>query len=70
MTMLIIFAALNSAFRLIVAAILAYKLRCFRETFNQLERAGLSIGAGTSVLTIFVIGVLVLIYLGIKWKLG
>lgn len=55
MTMLILFAALNSAFRLAVTAILVFKLFCFRDTFNQLERAGMSIAAGTSFLTIPVI---------------
>lgn len=55
MTALILFAVMNSGFRLIVSGILIYKLFHFRDTFNQLERAGLSIGAGTSLLTIPVI---------------
>lgn len=55
MTAVILFAMLNSAFRLAVTGILIYKLFHFRETFNQWERAGMSIAAGTSFLTIPVI---------------
>ena len=55
MTVAIIFAALNSLFRLAVTGILIYKLFNYRDTFNQWERAGMSIAAGTSFLTIPVI---------------
>ncbi len=55
MSSLIVFAALNAAFRMAVAGILIYKLTFYRDTFNQWERAGLSVGAGTSLLTIPVI---------------
>jgi uncharacterized membrane protein (DUF441 family) len=55
MTAIIAFAVLNSLFRLAVTVILMFKLVCFRDTFNHLERAGMSIAAGTSCLTIPVI---------------
>jgi uncharacterized membrane protein (DUF441 family) len=55
MTALVLFAVLNSTFRLAVAAILVYKLLFYRDTFNHLERAGLAFGSGTALLTIPVI---------------
>jgi hypothetical protein len=55
MTSLIFFAVLNSICRLGVAFIMIYKLLAFRDQFNQLERAGLSLGSGTALLTIPVI---------------
>lgn len=55
MSIIILFAILNSVFRLAVAVILIYKLLFFRDNFNHLERAGLSFGAGTALLTIPVI---------------
>jgi len=55
MSDLILFAILNSFFRMGVAGIVIYKLLMFRDSFNQLERAGLSLGGGTALLTIPVI---------------
>jgi hypothetical protein len=51
----ILFAVLNSVFRLAVTAILIYKLFNYRESFNEWEKAGMSIAAGTCFLTIPVI---------------
>lgn len=52
---MIVWDILNSLFRLAIAAILIWKLCRFPGLFNGLERYGMSIAAGTSVLTITVI---------------
>ena len=52
---MIVWDILNSLFRLAIAAILIWKLCRFPGLFNALERYGMSIPAGTSVLTITVI---------------
>lgn len=52
---MIVWDILNSLARVAIAAILLWKLIRFPGLFNPLERYGMSIAAGTSLLTITVI---------------
>ena len=52
---MIVWDILNSLFRLGIAAILIWKLVSFPGLFNGLERYGMSLAAGSSLLTITVI---------------
>ena len=52
---MIVWDILNSLFRLGIAAILIWKLVRFPGLFNGLERYGMSLAAGSSLLTITVI---------------
>lgn len=52
---MIVWDILNSLFRLAIAAILIWKLVRFPGLFNPLERYGMSLAAGSSLLTITVI---------------
>lgn len=52
---MIVWDILNSLFRLGIAAICIWKLWRFYDLFNPMERYGMSLAAGTSLLTITVI---------------